>query len=154
VNAHSFTAGADYRTHAATMTGFGGGSSDTWNDIVASKAATVLATDETGDVKAPQFNTGSLPLIIRPYDFYMRVLSGSPIPEVEPTHGVAPHAPRSNGKRGRVIGPATAKKGFFAITVSGQMIGVIVFGDLERGVPGWKLIAGSGVFTGSFIITL
>jgi hypothetical protein len=73
---------------------------------------------------------------------------------MEPTHGVAPPAPRSNGWRGRVIGPATAKNEVFAITVNGQMIGVIVFADLERGVPEWNVIAGSGVFTGSFIITL
>lgn len=157
------------------MTGFRGGSADTLRDVIASDGTTVLEADG-GDVasrspsniagtvlaragtyyvKAPQFNTGSLPLTIRPYDFYVRVLSESPIPEMEPTHGVAPQAPRSNGWRGRVIGPATAKNDIFVITVNrDHMIGVIVVVDLERGVPEWKVIAGSGVFTGSFIITL
>jgi hypothetical protein len=175
VDAHSFTAGADYGIHAATMTGFSGGSSATLRDVIASDGATVgevdgddeairgpsdiagpmLATAGTYYSKAPQFNTGSLPATIRPYDFYLRVLSGSPIPEMEPTHGVAPPAPRSNGWRGRVIGPATTKSDIFVITVNADhMIGVIVVVDLERGVPEWKVIGGSGMFTGSFIITL
>ena len=175
MNAHSFTAGADYRTHAATMTGFKGGSADTLRDVIAWDSTTVLeADDEEGAigswskisrtvpaaagiyyVEARQCNTGSLPATIRPYDFYVRALSGSPIPEMEPNHGVAPPAPRSNGWRGRVIGPATAKNDIFVITVNrDHMIGVIVVVDLERGVPEWKVIAGSGVFTGSFIITL
>ena len=171
---NSFTAGADYRIHAATMTGFRGGSADTLRDVIASAGATVLAAagedlaiggpshlagaalpaTATYYVGTRQFKTASLPATIRPYDFYLRVLSGSPIPEMEPNHGVAPQAPRSNGWRGRVIGPATAKNEVFAITVNGQMIGVIVFVDLERGVPEWKMNAGNGVFTGSFILTL
>lgn len=171
---HSFTAGADYRIHAATMTGFSGGSADTLRDVIASDgkavlekdgeegagrsplnvAGTVLPMARTNYSKAQWFNTASLPAAIRSSDFYVRVLSGSPIPEMEPNHGVAPQAPRSNGWRGRVIGPAKAKTGVFAITVHGHMIGVIVFVDLERGVPVWNVIAGSGVFTGSFIITL
>jgi hypothetical protein len=154
VDAHSFTAGADYRIHAATMTGFSGGSADTLRDVIASAGATVLAAAATCCVTARQFKTASLPATIRPYDFYLRVLSGSPIPEMEPTHGVAPQAPHSNGWRGRVIRPATAKNEVFAITVNGHMIGVIVFVDLECGVPEWEMIAGSGVFTGSFILTL
>jgi hypothetical protein len=171
---HSFTAGADYRVHAATMTGFSGGSTDTLRDVIASAGATVLAatgedaaiggpsnlagaalpTTATYYVGARQFKIASLPATIRPYDFYLRVLSESPMPEREPNHGVAPQASRSSGWRGRVIKPAIAKSDIFAITVNGQMIGVIVFVDLERGVPEWKMNAGSGVFTGSFIITL
>lgn len=171
---YSFTAGADYRIYAATLTGFSGGSADTLSEVVASNGTTVLeadgdegtigspseiagtalATAGTHHVEAWQFETTSLPATIRPYDFYLRVLSESPIPEMEPNHGVAPQALHSNGWRGRVIGPATAKNEVFAITVNGQMIGVIVFVDLECGVPEWKMIARSGVFTGSFIITL
>ena len=175
MDAHSFTAGADCRIYAATMTGFSGGSAETLRDVIApegttmleaadedgaitgpsSIAGTLLATAGTYHVKAPQFKTASLPLTIRPYDFHVRVLSESPIPEVEPNHAVAPQAPRSNGWRGRVIGPATAKSDIFVITVNrNHMIGVIVVVDLERGVPEWKVIAGSGVFTGSFVITL
>jgi hypothetical protein len=175
MDVHSFTAGADFRAHAATMTGSSGRSVGTLGDVVALDGTTVpeadgengairgssdiagrvLATAGTYDSKAPQFNTGSLPAVIRPYDFCLRVLSESPIPDMEPAHGFLPPAPRSSGWRGRVIGPATAKNDIFVITVNGDhMIGVIVVVDLERGVPGWKVIAGGGVFTGSFIITL
>jgi len=171
---HSFTAGADYRVNAATITGFSGGSMDTLREVIASEGTpvreadgeegasgtlskmgeTVPAMAGTCRVTARQFKTGSLPALIRPNDFYLRVLSESPMPEMEPNHGVAPQASRSSGWRGRVIRPATAKNEVFAITVNGQMIGVIVFVDLERGVPEWNVIVGSGAFTGSFIITL
>ena len=92
--------------------------------------------------------------LVRPYDFYVRALLGSPIPEMEPTDEVAPQAPRSNGRGSCVIGLATAKNEGFAITVNqGHTIGEIVGVDLERGVPECKM-AGSGVVTGSSIITL
>ena len=71
----------------------------------------------------------------------MRVPPRSPIPEMEPSDEDAPEAPRSNGWRGRVIRPATAKTGSFAITVNGRgTIGVIVAVDLERGVAVWDAI--------------
>ena len=174
MDAHSFTAGADYRMYATTMTGFRGGSADTLRDVIASENTTVLEADDDGGaigtpsniagtvppigtyyVRHRRFNTTSPPGIIRLYDFYLRVLSGSPIPEREPNDEGAPQAPRSNGRRSRVIGPAAAKNDSFAITVNGgHMIGVIVAVDLERGVPEWDVIAGTGVFTGAFIITL
>jgi hypothetical protein len=175
MDAHSFTAGADYRVYAATMTGFRGGSADTLRDVVVSDRTTWLEADDPGGaigspsnipgtllltsgtsyVGVRQFKTTSLPGTIRSYDFYLRVLSGSPIPETEPNNEGAPQAPRSNGWGCRVNGPATAKNDSFAITVNGSdTIGVIVGVDLERGVPEWNVIAGSGVFTGSFIITL
>ena len=54
-----------------------------------------------------------------------------------------------------MIGPATAKHEGFAITLNGRdTIGIIVCVDLERGASVWDVIAGTGVFTGSFIITL
>jgi hypothetical protein len=175
MDAHSFTAGADYRIHAATLTGFSGGSADMLRDVVASDssmwleeedcggtsgsrskiAGTVLPTTGTHYVRVRQFNTTSLSGTIHSYHFYLRVLSGSPIPEKEPDNDGPPQAPRSNGWGSRVIGPATAKNDSFAITVNGSdAIGVIAGVDLERGAPVWKLIAGTGVFTGSFIITL
>jgi len=52
-----------------------------------------------------------------------------------------------------VIGPATAKYEVFAITINGDTMGVVAV-DLERGVPGRKMNAGSGVVPGSFIIAL
>lgn len=175
MDAHSFTVGADYRIYAATLTGFSGGSADTLGDVIASDGMTMLEADDdaaasrslpnnagwgqgaTGScyVRVRQFNTSSLPGTIRSYHFYLRVLSGSPMPETEPDNDGPPQAPRSNGWGSRVIGPATAKNDSFAITVNGSdAIGVIAGVDLERGAPVWKLIAGTGVFTGSFIITL
>jgi len=159
--------------YAATMTGFRGGSADTLRDVVAAEGTTVREADDDGGaigtpsniagtvlpigtyyVRDRRVNTTSPPGTIRPYDFYLRVLSGSPIPEREPNDEGAPQAPRSNGRRSRVIGPATAKD-IFAITVNGRdTIGVIVAVDLERGAPVWNVIAGTGVFTGTFIITL
>jgi hypothetical protein len=173
VDVSSFTAGADYRIYAATMTGFTGGSADTLKDVIASDGTTVLEADDedgaigsassiAGTVPATagtyyvrQFIIASLPGTIRPYDIYMRVRSGSPVPEMEPNDKDVPEVPRSNDWRNRVIEPGTAKDDTFAITVNGgDTIGVIVDADLERGAPEWNVIAGTGVFTGSFIIRL
>jgi hypothetical protein len=174
VDTHSYTVGADYRIYAATMTGFRGGCADTLENVIASDGTTVLEADDGGGaigspsniagsvlptvgtyyVRVRQFNTASLPGPICPYDFYVRVLSGSPIPETEPNEGCSGSAALQR-LGGRVIGPATAKHEGFAITVNGKdTIGVIVGVDLERGAPVWNVIAGNGVFTGSFIITL
>ena len=175
MNVQSFTAGADYRMYAATMTGFSGGSAETLKDVIASDGTTVLEADDDGGVmespsnlvrtvlpttgsyyiRVRQFNTTSLPGPIFPYDFYLRVLSGSPIPETETNDEGAPTSAALQRLRGRVNGSATAKRDSFAITVNGRdTIGVVVAVDLERGAPVWNVIAGTGVFTGSFIITL
>jgi hypothetical protein len=59
VAAFSFTAGTDDRLHAATMTGFGGGSADTLRDIVASNGPTMLEPDdEDGAVGSGGSTTG------------------------------------------------------------------------------------------------
>lgn len=155
------------------MTGFTGGSAETLRDVIASDGATVLEADDedgaigsgssiagrvlamAGTYYARQFNTVSFPDTIRPYDIYLRVRSGSSKPEMEPNDKDVPEVPRSSGWRIRVIEPGTAKDDTFAITVNGcDTIGVIVSADLERGAPEWKVIAGSGLFTGSFIIRL
>lgn len=174
MDTHSFTAGADYRVYASTRTELSRCPGDSWGNVFASEGTTL----EYGDTGAravvsvreiagmglptaePYFvrmggpsNVASLRGTICRYDFYLRVLSGSPIPETEPSDEDAPEATRSSGWRSRVIGLATAKTGNFAITVNGRdTIGVIVAVDLERGAPGWDLMAGAGVFTGSFII--
>lgn len=174
VDAHSFTVGADYRRYATTMTGFRGGSADTLRDVIASEGTTVLEADDDGGaigtpsniagtvlplgtyyVRDRRFDPSSPPGTTCPYDFYLRVLSGSPMPEMEPPDEGAPEAPRSNGWTSRVIGPAAAKNDSFAITVNGRdTIGVIVAVDLERGATVWRVIAGTGKFTGAFVITL
>jgi hypothetical protein len=154
------------------MTGFTGGSAPTLRDVIAPDGTTVLkpdhedaigsASNTAGTVRARAgsyyvrpFNTASLPDTIPPYDFYLRVRSGSSRPEMEPNDKDVPEVPRSSGWRIRVIEPGTAKEDTFAITVNGcDTIGVIVSADLERGAPEWKVMAGAGVFTGSFIIKL
>ena len=89
----SFTAGADYRVFATTITGFNSGSADTLRDFIASGTTTMLeAEDEDGA-------TGSA----------------------------------SN---------------------AGDTLVTIVDVTPERGAPEWNVIAGIGVFTGSFIIRL
>lgn len=175
MNMSSFTAGADCRAYAPTMTGFSAGFPATLRDIVALNgttmpeagdeggaiwsasniAGTAPATAGTHYVKVRQGNAASLPGKIRPYDFYLRVLSGSPIPEREPSHEGFPPAPRSNGWGCRVIPSATAKNDSFAITVRGgaTIVGIVCV-DLERGAPEWNVIDALGVFTGSFIIRL
>jgi hypothetical protein len=175
MDASSFTAGADYGIYAATMTGFSGRSTDTSIDIIASNPAVVLeadgeeraignasniagtelATSGAYYLRARRFDPAFLPGTIYPYDFFVRVLSGSPTPEMDPNDEGVPPAPRSNGWRCRAIGEATGKRDSFAIAVNASdTIGVIVGVDLERGVSEWKVMAGIGMFTGSFIITL
>lgn len=146
VNAYSFTAGADYPGYAATMTGF--------SDCCAGTVTGLVASDGTALLEIEDGAIGNPPGPTAPSDFFLCVDLGSPIPEMEPTNEVAPHAPRSNGLRDRVVGAATAKNGIFAITVNGDTIGVIGPVGLERGAPEWKVNAGSGGFAGSFIITL
>lgn len=174
MDVYSFTAGADYRVYAATMTGFRGGSADTLRDTIASDGTTVLEADDDGAigsasniagtvlatagtyyVRVRQFKTTSLFGPIRPYDFYVRVLSGSPTPEMEPNDKGAPQAPTPNGWVSSVIGPATAEKDTFAITVNAGDT-IVAIGDVDpaRDVPEWNVIGGIGVFTGSFIIRL
>lgn len=171
MDAYSLTAGADYRIYAATMTGFSGSSADTLKDVIASDRTTMLEADvEDGAIGSAssiagtvlatarsyyskQFSTASFPGTIGSYDIYMRVLSESPIPELKPNDKDVPEVPRSNERGNRVIEPGTAKDHSFAITVNGgDTIRVIVDADLERGAPQWNVIAGNGVFTGSFII--
>ncbi len=129
MNAYSFTAGADHRVYAATITGFSGGSADTLIDLIASDGTTVLETNDragaigsasdisetvlmmagTYYVRDRQLNTVSLFGPIRPYDFYVRVLSGSrmapravPISGAEPSEQSASRAVRARrlGERG------------------------------------------------------
>ena len=53
-------------------------------------------TEGTFSVRVRPFNPTSLPGTISPYEFYVRVLSGSPMPEMEPDDEGAPQAPRSS----------------------------------------------------------
>jgi hypothetical protein len=64
VNASSFTAGADYRVFATTLTGFSGGSAGTLTDIITSGGTTMLeAEDEDGTIGSAS-NTGDTVVVI------------------------------------------------------------------------------------------
>src|SRR2546430_2220665 len=97
--------------YAATMTGFSGGAAETLRDVIAAENTTALEADDDGgaigtpahiagtvlpietySIRGRRFNTASPPGAIHPYDFYLRVLSGSPIPEKEPNDEGAPQA--------------------------------------------------------------
>jgi hypothetical protein len=88
--------------------------------------------DIPDDARAREFP----PLNLSTYhDFYLRVLSGSPIPETETNDEVPPQSAALQRLGSRVIGPATAKHDCFAITVKRTHGWGIVPVDLERGAP-------------------
>lgn len=183
-NAYSFTAGADYRVYPATITGFSGGSVDTLIDLIASDGTAVLETnDEAGAigsatdisetvlmlagtysgtyyVRVRPLNTVSLFGSIRPYDFYVRVLSGSRMApravltaEAEPSEQSASRAVLSAGPANAVIGPPIAEHDTFAIAARGaDLIAALVGIDPQRDTPEWQAMAGVGAFNGSFIM--
>jgi hypothetical protein len=93
LNAYSFTAGADYGIHAATLTGFSGDSTGALRDIVALGGTTMLQTEDKDGAIGTTSNTG-------------------------------------------------------------DTIVAIVDLDPNGDAPEWNVIAGIGVFTGSFIIKL
>lgn len=64
MDALSFTAGTDDRLHAATMTGWGGGSADTLRDIVASNGTTVLERDDDDATLGSGSNKGDKIIVI------------------------------------------------------------------------------------------
>jgi hypothetical protein len=53
-------------------------------------------TEENFSVGVRLFNPTSYPGTVSPYEFHVRVLSGSPMPETEPNSEGAPQAPRSS----------------------------------------------------------
>jgi len=113
VDAHSFTAGADYRVFAVTTTGFSGGSADTLRNTISSGETMLEAENEDG----------------------------------------------ANGSASNIAGAmwvaAPAENDTFAIGINaGATIVAIVDAARERVAPEWNVIAGTGVFTGSFIIKL
>jgi hypothetical protein len=84
VDAYSFTAGADYRVYAATMTGFDGGFAETLRDIIASDGTTMLeAEDEDGAIGSAS-NTGDTIVAIVDVD----PKRGAPVWNVIPGTGV------------------------------------------------------------------
>jgi hypothetical protein len=64
VDAYSFTAGADYGIHAATMTEFSGGSIDMSIDVIASNGTTVLEADDEDGAIGSVSKTGDAIVVI------------------------------------------------------------------------------------------
>jgi hypothetical protein len=94
-------------------------------------------------VPSPQLKSARVLAGCEANTFSVRLLQESSEPN--PLHPGVPQAPRSNGWRCRVIRAATAKEGFFAITVGDvDTIGVIVGAELERGAAVGKMFAGLG----------
>jgi hypothetical protein len=78
-------------------------------------------------------------------------LSGTTTLETGDEEGEIGHASNIAG----TVRAATAENDTFATGFNGRdAIVAIVGADLERGVPEWNVSAGTGEFTGSFIITL
>ncbi|MBC7932122.1 MAG: proprotein convertase P-domain-containing protein, partial [Rubrivivax sp.] len=174
VDIYSFAATAGDRVYAATMTGFSGGSTDTVIDILAPDGTTVLESDDedgqvsgsasnvggtllaatgTHFVRVRQFSTTSLSGTVRPYDLYVRVLSGSPTPETEPNNNGSPQALATNGWMSGVVGPAAGDNDTYAVAANaGDTIVTILDVDPERDAPEWNGRVGIGLFNNFFLI--
>lgn len=174
VDVYSFTAAAGDRVYAATMTGFSAGSTDTVIDVLASDGTTVLETDdEDGTVsgsasnvagtvlatagtyylRVRQFTTTSLSGTVRPYDLYVRVLSGTPTPETEPNDNGTPQALAANSWMSGVIGPTAGDTDTYVLQANaGDTIVAILDVDPERDAPEWNARLGIGNFNNFILI--
>jgi uncharacterized repeat protein (TIGR01451 family) len=173
VDVFSFTAGAGDRVYAATMTALSGGSTDTLLDIIDVDGTTVLETDdEDGAIGGSASNiagtvlaTGGTYFVrvrpfsvafngtIRPYDLYVRVLSGSPTPEIEPNdNGGTPNPLPPNGWVSGVIGTAGDTDTFSLAASAGDTIVAILDVDPERDAPEWNARLGIGLFNNFFLV--
>lgn len=174
VDFYSFTAGAGDRVYAATMTSFSPGSTDTLLAVLASDGTTVLESDdEDGGLSGSASNIAGLVLptagtyfirvspftltlagTIRPYDLYVRVLSGAPTAETEPNNNGAPgpQATAGNGWMNGAITPLADNDTFSVPANAGDTIAVILDVDPERDTPEWNARVGIGVFNNFFLI--
>jgi subtilisin-like proprotein convertase family protein len=173
VDVYSFSATAGDRVYAATMTGFSGGSTDTILDILAPDGTTIIETDDedgqisgsasnvagtvlasTGTyyVRVKQFSTTSLSGTVRPYDLYVRVLSGSPTAETEPNNfNGTPQALAPNGWMSGAVTPAGDTDTYLVNANAGDTIVTILDVDPERNAPEWNGRVGIGLFN-SFVL--
>lgn len=174
VDVYSFAATAGDRVYAATMTGFSAGSTDTILDILAPDGTTIIETDEedgqvsrsasniagtvltttgTHYVRVLQFTRTSLEGTIRPYDLYVRVLSGSPTAETEPNNndGTTPPALAPNGWMSGAITPAGDTDTYLLNANAGDTIVAILDVDPERDAPEWNGRVGIGIFNSFFL---
>jgi subtilisin-like proprotein convertase family protein len=173
VDIYSFTAAAGDRVYAATMTGFSGGSTDTQIDILASDGTTVLETDDedgtisgsasniagtvlatagTYYVRVRQFTTSSLSGTVRPYDLYVRVLSGTPTPETEPNNNGAPQALAANGWMSGAITPLNDSDTYTVQANAGDTIVTILDVNPERDATIWNARVGIGNFNNNILL--
>jgi autotransporter-associated beta strand protein len=160
---YSFAATAGDRVYAATMTSFSAGSTDTVIDIIGSDGVTILETDDD-DGSILNFSSsiaGTLipvtgtyyirvrPFIamppatlggtVRPYDLYLRVQSGAPMPEAEPNNnGGTPNPLPPNGWAGGAVNPASDNDTFSFFANAGDTIYTSLDPDPERDGTTWN----------------
>jgi uncharacterized repeat protein (TIGR01451 family) len=171
---YSFTAGAGDHVFAATMTGGSGGSTDTVLDILGLDGTTVLESDDedgtvggsasniaglvlpaagTYFVRVRQFSVASLTGTIRPYDLYVRVVSGAPTPEAEPNdNGQTPNPLPANGYVSGVIQVAADNDTFSLSANAGDTIVAIMDVDPERDAPEWNGRMGIAAFNNFILV--
>jgi uncharacterized repeat protein (TIGR01451 family) len=173
VDVYSVTAPAGARLYAATMTSWSSGSQDSVVEILDVDGTTILETDDndgalgtnssaiggtllaTGGtyyVRVRQFSVASLSGTIRPYDLYVRVLSGTPAPEVEPNNNGTPQPLPANGWISGVIGAAGDNDTFSFTANAGDTIVAIVDADPERDTPDWNPRLGVAVFNNFILV--
>ncbi len=174
VDFYSFTAAAGDRVYGATMNSFSAGSPDTLLEVRASDGTTVLESDdEDGGLNGNASNIAGLVLptagtyfirvapfgttlagTIRPYDLYVRVLSGAPTAETEPNNNGAPgpQATAGNGWMSGAITPLTDNDTFAVPANAGDTIAVILDVDPERDAPEWNARVGIAAFNNFILI--
>jgi uncharacterized repeat protein (TIGR01451 family) len=173
VDIFSFTAPAGARVYAATMTSWSSGSQDSGLDILDVDGTTVLEADEndgsfggtasnvggtllaTGGtyyVRVRQISVTSMSGRIAPYDLYVRVVSGTPTPEVEP-NDATPNPLPANGWVSGTIDPV-GDLDFFSLTANaGDTIVVVQDLDPERDAPDWNGRVGIGAFNNFILVS-
>jgi subtilisin-like proprotein convertase family protein len=174
LDVYSFSAAAGDRLFVTSITGLAAGSGDTVITLLAPDGTTVLETDdEDGSLNASGSNVAGATLAaagtyfiqvapfnttladsVRPYDLYVRVLSGAPTAEVEPNNNGAP-GPQALPPNGWVSGAITplADNDTFSINAQpGETIVAILDADPERDAPEWNPRLGIGVFNGFFLV--
>jgi subtilisin-like proprotein convertase family protein len=173
VDYYAVTGAAGDRLYAATMTGFSAGSPDTVLDVIDTDGTTVLETDDedgaiaadasnvagvvlpaagTYYVRVRQYSEGSLTATVRPYDLYVRVLTGSPTAETEPNGPGMPEPLPANGWASGTIDPAGDSDVFAVSANAGDTIVAVLDADPERDAPDWDARLGIGDFNGSFLV--
>ena len=159
IDFYRFTAAGGDRIYAATMTGFssaagGATQQDTVIDVISTNGSTVLENDDndglvadrassiagtviqtsgTYFLRVTQFDPSS---VVRPYDLYLQVRSGSPTPETEPNNLVSEAQPVGGWMSGSTS--SVTDVDLFALPLqAGDTVFLSLDLDPERDVVNW-----------------